>query len=92
MENHGIEIPARSVKPPADPDSYRAQTMPWTMKSTKKTTMKERSNIPTGGMMLRNGRSTGSVRSARSETTVVSGLPGRTGNHDRTARAASTTK
>ena len=92
MENHGIEIPARSVKPRRTRDTYRVQTMPWTMKSTKKTTMKERSNIPTGGMMLRNGRSTGSVRSARSDTTDVNGLPGRTGNHERTARAASTTK
>jgi len=66
--------------------------MPWTMKSTKKTTMNDRSNIPTGGMMVLNGRSTGSVRSERSPAIDVIGLPGRTGNHDRMARAASTTR
>jgi hypothetical protein len=49
--------------------AYRAQTMPWRMKSTKKTTMKERSNIPTGGMMLRDiGEEPGDRRERTSRT------------------------
>src|SRR5229473_3281862 len=55
------------------------------------TTKNERSSIPAGGMMRRNGASTGSVMSWRIELIDASAEPGRTGNHDSTALAARTT-
>src|SRR5713101_3008574 len=55
-------------------------------------TRMDRSNIPTGGMMRRRGRSTGSVRSKASEFKNAT-MPERAGgNHENTTRTASTTR
>ena len=62
------------------------------MTSPKNTTMNDVSNIPAGGMIRRTGRSTGSVRSKRSALSDARNVPGRTGNHDSTARPARMTR
>ena len=53
--------------------------------------MKEMSNIPTGGMMRRNGRTAQSVRSMSSRLTCATPPPDWTGNQESTARANSRT-
>ena len=56
------------------------------------TTMKERSNIPAGGMTFRMGARTGSVKSRRIPYKDAQGVPGRTGIHDMIARANNTNR
>jgi hypothetical protein len=54
--------------------------------------MKDKSNIPTGGITRRSGASTGSVRSMSKRLTVASPLAEELGgNHEKIARAAMTT-
>ena len=53
--------------------------------------MNDMSNMPTGGMIRRTGRSTGSVRSNNTEFNEAKKVPPRTGNHEKTARPPRTT-
>jgi hypothetical protein len=55
--------------------------------------MKDKSNIPAGGMTRRSGASTGSVRSISNRFTVASPPPDELGgNHESTARAPMMTR
>jgi hypothetical protein len=56
------------------------------IKMAKKTTMNETSNIPTGGITLRNGATTGWTTTPKLRLILDVSDPGSIGNQDKTAQ------